>query len=413
VKFLRTSIAPQRLEVLRALGARDGWLVETPQVLRVGFGRVVDRIELSSGLGEPTDVTAALSRHELVGDLGPEGTGVVAFATLPFDRNAAGELHIPEFCISQRISGETWLSALEGAPDWHEILAAVTLPSQETQSLRSLTYQPTPEEYGHNVALAVEILRRKEIDKVVLARAVLGSVPEEIDAAAVAQRLRLREPICTLYSLPTADGRRFVGASPELLVRRTGTEIQCNPLAGTIALPPNVAPDDYETWLLGSTKNLHEHSVVVDEIVRNLANVYDDIHADAEPSIVTLRTVAHLGTWVTAKSHDLDNAPDALEVLRMLHPTAAVGGIPRQSAYELICHLEQHDRGNYAGPLGWIDAQGDGEWWLGLRGVLLQGRDFEAWAGAGIVSESDPTAEREETKNKLAVVLTSVLVDLV
>jgi menaquinone-specific isochorismate synthase len=413
VKFLRTSIAPQRLEVLRALGARDGWLVESPEVLRVGFGRVVDRVQLTSGLGDPTNVTVALQQHELSGDAGPAGTGVVAFATLPFDRNAAGELQIPEFCITQRTTGEAWLSALEGAGDWQAVLAAVSLPTQETQSLRSLTYQPTPEEYAHNVALAVEILRRKEIDKVVLARAVLGSVPEAIDAAAVAQRLRLREPICTLYSLPTSDGRRFVGASPELLVRRTGIEIQCNPLAGTIALPPNVAPDDYETWLLGSTKNLHEHSVVVDEIVGNLANVYDDIHADAEPSIVTLRTVAHLGTWVTAKSHDLDNAPDALEVLRMLHPTAAVGGIPRQSAYELICHLEQHDRGNFAGPLGWIDAHGDGEWWLGLRGVLLQGREFEAWAGAGIVSESDPTAEREETKNKLAVVLTSLLVDLV
>jgi isochorismate synthase len=246
-----------------------------------------------------------------------------------------------------------------------------------------------------------------------LARAVLGSVPEPIDAAAVAQRLKVREPICTLYSLPTGDGRRFVGASPELLVRRAGTEILCHPLAGTITLPPNVAPDDYETWLLGSTKNLHEHGLVVDEIVRNLANVYDDITADAEPSIVTLRTVAHLGTWISAKSHSLDDAPDALEVLRLLHPTAAVGGIPQESAYELILRLEEHDRGNFAGPLGWIDAEGDGEWWIALRGVLIAGREFEAWAGAGIVSESDPIAEREETKDKLNVVLSSVLVDRV
>jgi isochorismate synthase len=292
------------------------------------------------------------------------------------------------------------------------MLDVVVDPTQETQSLRSLTYQPTPEEYAHNVALAVEILRRKEIVKIVLARAVLGSVPEVIDAAAIVQRLRHREPICTLYSFPTSDGRRYVGASPELLVRRSGSEIQCHPLAGTITLPPNVAPDDYETWLLGSTKNLHEHGVVVDEIIKNLANVYDDIDADAEPTIVALRTVAHLGTWITAKSHDAD-APDALEVLRMLHPTAAVGGIPRESAYELLCRLEEHDRGHYAGPIGWIDERGDGEWWIGIRGVLLKGREFEAWAGAGIVSESDPSAEREETKDKLAAVLTSVLVDRV
>ncbi len=412
MKFLRTAIAPLRADTLRTLGARDGWLVETPDVLRVGFGRLVDQVPLSSGLGAPTNAMTALRRHELHGDDGPPGTGVVAFAALPFDRNAPGELQIPEFCVTQMRSGETWVSSLEGSNEWRDLYESVTVPTQETQSLRSLTYQPTPEEYAHNVALAVEILRRKEIDKVVLARAVYGSVPEPIDPAAIAQRLRLREPICTLYSLPTADGRRFVGASPELLVRRNGDEIQCNPLAGTIALPPNVAPDDYQTWLLGSTKNLHEHAVVVDEIVRVLANVYDDVSADAEPSIVTLRTVAHLGTWVNARSHGPD-ALNALDVLRLLHPTSAVGGIPRESAYELICRLEQRDRGYFAGPLGWIDAEGDGEWWIGLRGVLLAGCEFEAWAGAGIVSESDPIAEREETKNKLAVVLSTVLVDLV
>ncbi len=261
------------------------------------------------------------------------------------------------------------------------------------------------------MALAVEILRRKEIDKVVLARAVLGTVPEPIDPGAVIQRLRTREPLCTLYSLPTPDGRRFAGASPELLVRRSANTIECNPLAGTIALPPNESPADYQTWLLGSTKNLHEHNVLVDEIVRNLADVYDDIDAEPEPSILTLRTVAHLSTWIRASTNGV--APDALSVLRMLHPTAAVGGIPRQSAYELIRRLEEHDRGHWAGPVGWMDANGDGEWWIGIRGVLLQGHAFEAWAGAGIVSESDPIAEREETRDKLAVVLTSVLMDRV
>jgi menaquinone-specific isochorismate synthase len=413
MNFVRRRIEPLRADALRSLGARDGWLIETPEVLRVGFGGVAERIALAGGLDTTTDATAVLRRHALSGDPGPAGSGVVGFSTLPYDRLAAGEINIARFSITQQAAGATWVTALDDSSEWRALCESTPAPVQETQSLRSLVYQPTPEEYAHNVALAVEILRRKEIDKVVLARAVLGSVPEPIDAAALAQRLKVREPICTLYSLPTGNGRRFVGATPELLVRRTGTEIVCHPLAGTITLPPNVAPDDYETWLLGSTKNLHEHGVVVDEIVRNLANVYDDITADAEPSIVTLRTVAHLGTWITARSHNLDDAPDALEVLRMLHPTAAVGGIPQESAYELIRRLEEHDRGNFAGPLGWIDAEGDGEWWIALRGVLIEGRDFEAWAGAGIVSESDPIAEREETKDKLNVVLSSVLVDRV
>ena len=95
----------------------------------------------------------------------------------------------------------------------------------------------------------------------------------------------------------------------------------------------------------------------------------------------------------------------------MLHPTAAVGGIPRVAAYELLQRLESFERGHYAGPVGWVDQSGDGEFWIGIRGVLVDGADFEAWAGAGIVSESDPIAEREETRDKLASVLSSVLVD--
>jgi isochorismate synthase len=411
VNFVRTQIETQPRETLRAVGARDGWLIETSTTLRVGFGDAVDSIELSD-LEVPTDAVKLLHGHQLTGEDGPTGTGVVAFGSLPFDRNARGQLDVARYTITQTRDGEAWLCALEGSPDFRDLLVDVAPAMQETQNVRSITYQPAPEEYAHNVALAVEILRRKEIDKVVLARAVLGSVPDPLDPASIAQRLRQREPICTIYSMPTADGRRFVGASPELLARREGSTIECHPLAGTISLPPNVAPDDYQNWLLGSTKNLHEHGVLVDDVVNTLSSYYDDITADAEPSIVALRTVAHLGTWV--RGHATSGpAPNALEVLRLLHPTAAVGGIPRESAYELICRLEQHDRGHYAGPVGWLDANGDGEWWVGIRGVMVKDTEFEAWAGAGIVSESDPIAEREETKDKLASVLSSVLVDRV
>lgn len=411
MRFRRLAIEAPSRETLRSLGAREGWLVETPEVLRVGAGRVVDQIELEGGLNVAPSTRLALGRHGLVGDPGPVGTGVLAFGALPFDRRAPGTLSVPEFMVTLLASGESWLTTTSDLASWQRLLAGVIEPTQALQRPRSVTYQPAPEEYAHHVALAVEILRRKEIDKVVLSRAVLGTVPEAFDAAAIAQRLRQREPICTLYSLPTDDGRRFIGASPELLVRRLGETISCHPLAGTITLPANVATEDYETWLLGSTKNLHEHEIVVDEIVSNLSRVYEDITADPQPSIVALRTVAHLGTWITARWNGATPAPDALEVLRMLHPTAAVGGIPRQSAYELLRRLEEHDRGNFAGPLGWIDEHGDGEWWIGLRGVLLREHQFEAWAGAGIVSESDPIAEREETRDKLAVVLSSLLVD--
>jgi menaquinone-specific isochorismate synthase len=413
MRFRRELIARQPLDALRSLGARSGWLIETADVIRVGFGAVVDRVVLERGLDVPSDAVATLRRHELVGDEGPPGSGVVAFGALPFDRSAPSQFDVPEYCVTQTSHGNAWLTRLDGADAWLALLSTAVGPEQETQSLRSLTLQPTPEEYAHNVALAVEILRSKEVDKVVLARSVIGTVPEVIDAAAVAQRLHQREPRCTIFSIPTADGRRFVGATPELIARRTGRTLVSHPLAGTIALPPNVEPEDYLTWLLGSTKNLHEHNVPVNEIVTALEGVYDEVEADAGPSIVALRTLAHLGTWIEASCRDEADAPDALEVLRLLHPTSAVGGVPRESAYELIRRLEQIDRGYYAGPLGWLDANGDGEWWIGFRGVLVKGAQFEAWAGAGIVSESDPIAEREETKAKLASFLSSVLVDVV
>ncbi len=413
MKFRRRRISRQSLDTLRCVGARDGWLIETDEVIRVGFGAAVDHVVLEQGLDVAVDATSSLRRHEVNGEDGPPGSGVVAFGALPFDRSAPSQLDVPEYCVTQTSDGDAWLTALDGSDTWRDVLDGARSPVQETQSLRSLSLQPTPDEYAHNVALAVEILRSKEIDKVVLARSVRGTVPEAIDAAAVAQRLHHREPLCTIFSIPTSDQRRFVGATPELIARRTGRRLRSHPLAGTIALPPNVAPEDYLTWLLGSTKNLHEHNVPVNEIVTALESVYDDVRADAGPSIVALRTLAHLGTWIEASCRHESDAPDALEVLRLLHPTSAVGGVPRQSAYELIRRLEQIDRGFYAGPLGWIEANGDGEWWIGFRGVLVAGTEFEAWAGAGIVSESDPIAEREETKAKLASFLSSVLVDAV
>ncbi|HVB71195.1 MAG TPA: isochorismate synthase [Acidimicrobiales bacterium] len=413
MKFVRRQVDTVSPDALRTIGARHGWLVESPDTLRVGFGPTALEVDLPGGTSGRMNVAQAFTGLTLEGAKGPAGTGVVAFGTLPFDPTAPGRLDIPIILVTQQRGGETWVTCAEAAPPWRELLDSESLPTQEPQSLRTLTYQPTAEEYAHNVALAVEVMRAKKIDKVVLARAVLGTVPEPLDCAAIAERLRRREPICTIYSLPTFDGRRFVGASPELIVRREGTLVRSQPLAGTISLPPHAAPDDYHTWLLGSAKNLHEHAVVVDDIVQLLSRDYDDIVADPTPSIVALRTVAHLGSWITGVHADPTTAPDALEVLRLLHPTAAVGGMPRDAAVELLAALEQHDRGHYAGPVGWVDQQGDGEWWLGLRGVLVDGTAFEAWAGAGIVSESDPIAEREETRDKLASVLTSVLVDRV
>jgi isochorismate synthase len=407
--FLRRLIASLPPSQLRTLGARSGWLLDSPDVLRVGFGGSAASLKLPHGVSDTYELREQLARLQLGGDEGPSGSGIVAMGSLPFNRDAPSRLDVPRYVITQSVQG-TWITTADDE-DWRHHIEDESPALQEPQMTRSVTYRPSPEEYAHHVAAAVDLLRRKEIDKVVLARAIIGTVEHPIDCGAVAQRLRVREPSCTIYGLPTTDARRYLGASPELLVRRQGGEVTCHPLAGTIAIPPDVDPLDYHAWLLGSAKNLHEHGVLVDDVVNTLGRYYDDISADVAPSIVTLRTVAHLGTWIRGHQSDASGAPDALELLNVLHPTAAVGGLPRVPAYELLQRLEPFDRGHYAGPVGWVDQNGDGEFWIGIRGVLVDGADFEAWAGAGIVSESDPIAEREETRDKLASVLSSVLLD--
>ena len=409
MKFTRRPLTGFDIQVLRAAGARHGYLLEDADSFRVGLGGVAIAIDLPRGLVDLPNQADFFAGHVIEGVKGPAGTGIVAFGTLPFERAARSSLHVPHIVVSHFPHLGTWITTSEVAPPLEDIIADLELPSQETQVAVSMAYQPSGDEYAHSVAVAVEDLRSQRLTKVVLARSVQGTVDWPIDPAAVAHRLHRREPQCTIYATPLPDGRRFVGASPELLVSRTDNTALCHPLAGTIALPPDVRPHDYQAWLLGSAKNLHEHHIVANEVAAALAPYFDSVDADEHPSIVALRTVAHLGTWIRGTSSK--QAPTALELVAALHPTAAVGGLPRLDAAALIAQLETRDRGHYAGPVGWIDAEGDGAWWIGIRGVMISGASFEAWAGAGIVSESDPIAEREETRNKLASCLAAVLVD--
>jgi menaquinone-specific isochorismate synthase len=409
MNFTRLAIAPIEPSLLRARAARDGYLIESPEELRVGFGEVVASLALPTGVANLPDTVSFFATLSLKGDVGPRGTGIVAFASLPFDRTSPGRLDVPALSITQFADGRAWLTVAEGSPNIFDFIEDVVPPSQDTQPAVRLEYVPSGEVYARSVAKAVELLHESDLNKVVLARAVEGTVHEAIDPAAVAHRLRRRETACTIYALPV-DGGRFVGASPELLVSREGAEATCHPLAGTIALPERDEHDDYTKWLLSSGKNLHEHALVVDDIASTLSSLYDTVDADERPSIVPLRTIAHLGSWVRARSNSI-TPPTAMALLSALHPTAAVGGLPRFNATSVLRELEGVDRGHFAGPVGWIDQNGDGDWWVGIRGVFLDGPSFRALAGAGIVAESDPVAERQETRDKLASILAAVLID--
>jgi anthranilate/para-aminobenzoate synthase component I len=370
----------------------------------------VASLSLPHGLSSPVAVEDFFSAFTVTGDDGPRGSGIVAFGSLPFDGVQPGHLDVVALTVTQFADGRAWLTAADGAPSIFEFIEDAPPPSQETQSAVRLEYVPSGESYARSVAKAVELLHESPLDKVVLGRSVQGQVHEPIDPGAVAHRLRRRETTCTIYAIPMGD-QRFVGASPELLVSRNGGSALCHPLAGTIALPERDDHDDYTKWLLSSGKNLHEHGLVVDDIAQTLRTLYESVAADLQPSIVPLRTIAHLGSWVRASSADQASVPSALRLVAALHPTAAVGGLPRQHAIDVIHELEGADRGHFAGPVGWIDENGDGDWWVGIRGVAISGETFRAWAGAGIVAESDPVAERQETRDKLASILAAVLID--
>jgi isochorismate synthase len=194
----------------------------------------------------------------------------------------------------------------------------------------------------------------------------------------------------------------MIGASPELLVARSGSTVISRPLAGTAVLG-----DDTIEWLRHSSKDMLEHQLVVDAIRTVLSPWCAHLDAPSVPEIDRFADVAHLATPIYGTLRD--PAPDALALVRALHPTPAVGGIPTVAALAAIARLEPQSRGSYAAPVGWVDARGDGEWAVALRGGRVVGTHALLHAGAGIVAGSDPDTEWAETEAKLLPMLTALV----
>jgi isochorismate synthase len=252
------------------------------------------------------------------------------------------------------------------------------------------------------VAAAVASIRQGELSKVVLARQVNVHLASGPDLPALLARWRDLEPNCTVFSMPTADGR-FVGASPELLVERRGDRIASRPLAGTTG-QGSFRTDEA---LLRSPKDADEHRLVVEAIRAALAPHCSTLEVPDQPELVRLRNVVHLGTAVTGslRAGPTGAVPTALELVDVLHPTPAVGGVPRATALRMIGKLESGPRGHYAGPVGFVDADGDGTWVVGIRAATLHGDTARLTAGVGIVADSEPADELAETDLKLRAVL--------
>ena len=342
-------------------------------------------------------------------------TGPVAvggFAYRP-DRDPGGAwsgfpallFRVPALAVT-RTRGRTFAAAAaEGA----EKLLDLTVSSVRAEAARrlDLTSVRDPREWAGAVAAASERLRAGEAQKVVLAREVLARGDGVVSAGMVIRGLRAAYPSCFTYLITGADGTAFAGASPELLVRRTGNHAFSQPMAGSVARGGSDIEDErLAHQLVESKKDEAEHSLVSNFVVDALRPFSNHVQAN-DPEVVRFTNIQHLATSVAA---DLkEPAAGALELAAALHPTPAVGGWPRETAEALIDEFERMDRGWYAGAVGWIDSHGDGEFAVALRCGLLWEDGARLYAGVGVMPDSDPDRELEETELKFKALLTALV----
>jgi salicylate biosynthesis isochorismate synthase/menaquinone-specific isochorismate synthase len=259
-----------------------------------------------------------------------------------------------------------------------------------------------PEHYEAAVARAVELIGAGEMEKIVLAREVQVHAPSAYDPAAVFGVLREEFPSCFVFCIGRGAAA-LVAASPELLVRREGQRVSTLALAGSTRRSADPAVDDHlGEQLLRDESYREEHAIVARRIERMLRPHAVWVAAAPEPTLVKIANIQHLATPIRAQ---LAEPMEALELAGLMHPTPAVGGEPLRRAAPLIPALEGLDRGWYAGPVGWTDTTGDGEFCVALRCALLRGSVARCYAGGGIVRDSDPARELAETEVKLAALL--------
>ncbi|MDO9408144.1 isochorismate synthase MenF [Patulibacter sp.] len=259
-----------------------------------------------------------------------------------------------------------------------------------------------PAHYEQAVASGVRMIREGAFEKIVLAREVQVAGRPVPDPAAVLGVLRDAYDGCAVLAVGRGD-RTFIAATPELLVRRAGNRVATLALAGTTGRSSDPAVETHlGEHLLRSAKNREEHAIVVRRIVSRLDELAIWTTAAPRPEIVKAASAQHLATPIRAH---LASSVGVLDLVERLHPTPAVGGFPEPAALPLIPALEGMDRGWYAGPVGWIDAAGDGDFSVALRSALLEPELARCYAGVGVVDGSDPAAELAETETKLQALL--------
>ncbi|HMA91071.1 MAG TPA: isochorismate synthase [Polyangiaceae bacterium] len=281
-----------------------------------------------------------------------------------------------------------------------------TLPHAHSQArILRRRESPTPEEFRRNVSDAVRVIRAKsdseaQLEKVVLAREIVLELDRAPSIQCLLDNINAVSPETTRFAFRRGKSV-FLGATPECLIMRLGPEVRTEAVAGSA----RALDVDAAERLMSSEKERHEHALVVRELCHKLEALGAQPIVPEQPSIRQLRHVLHLATSITAR---VLGAPHVLTLMHYLHPTPAVGGVPDRAAAAFRRAHEPFDRGCYAAPVGWFDAEGDGEFVVGLRSGLLEGSMLRLYAGAGIVRDSDADTEYRETELKLQGLLDSL-----
>lgn len=399
-----------------ALASRTRPLTEAPDLLAAlsddpdGFAWLHDgaglvtsgvaaRIRVRRGPGRldeaAAEVAALLAAIESDDTVRLPGSGPLAVGAPGFSDDGEAELIVPAVVIGLTRTGQAWRtetgpSALMAASRATAAGPARPLPSRFVVDGHGLRLR-----WGEMIESALARIAAGELSKVVLAREVTVEADRPFDVATILTRLRGGHPTCFTFA---AGG--LVGATPELLVRRRDALVVSRPMAGTA--PRGDTLDDDRRMVArmkSSNKEGREHRVVVDAVRAALVPVCEEVSASAQPEVARLATVAHLATTVAGRLKA--PWPSALALAGLLHPTPAVAGSPRPAALAAIGQLEDFDRGGYAGPVGWVDSRGDGDWAVALRCAQIEGAVAHLYAGAGIVAGSSAGAEWAETQAKL------------
>ncbi len=383
-------------------------------------GRHLASVPCDDRIG-PAEAAAGSPPGRRVGKGGGVGRPVVAFGALPFDRSAAASLTIPQVIIAIEASGQAWFTAVaheraqlptgpEGLRPWLRSgsgePAGRTAPPTSPTHIAPRSPEDSSESFEAMVDEALAAIHGGGLAKVVLARQMELTAGNAIDIAGLLRRWHRLEPDCAVFSMPGAEGQ-FVGASPELLVERAGLRVRSRPLAGTTNRSPEATEESVlPVELMASEKDGAEHRLVADAIADRLGPLCSELEVPSGPHLVHLHNIIHLGTSFAGTLAPIPGraAPSALELVGALHPTPAVGGVPSEAARSLIDRLEPRSRGRYAGPVGYLDAAGDGKWVLGIRSASIRDRTAHLAAGVGIVEGSDPRTELAETNLKFNAV---------